>query len=92
MQLLLSESPNKSTKLTIWQQATTISLLLRDHTTYIWVQLFAHIPFVVNRAFNITPKGGNKTINCKIFAGKGSIKADDVSFAAIIYITLVSAI
>jgi len=56
------------------------------------VQLFAHIPFVVNRAFNVTPKGGNKTINCKIFAGKGSIKADDVSFATIIYITLVSAI
>ena len=37
-------------------------------------------------------KRWQQTINCKIFAGKGSIKADDVSFAAIIYITLVSAI
>jgi len=74
MQLLLSESPNKSTKLTIWQQATTISLLLRDHTTYIWVQLFAHIPFVVNRAFNITPKGGNKPLTAKFLLEKVQLK------------------
>ena len=33
-----------------------------------WVQLFAHIPFVVNHAFNVTPRSGNKTIHCKIFA------------------------
>jgi len=38
-QLLLSESPNKQTKLTIWQQTTIeitpmITLLLRVHTTY----------------------------------------------------------
>jgi len=71
MQLMLSESPNKRTKLTIWQQATMISLLFHVHTTYILVQFFAHIPFVVNRAFNVTPRGGNKTINCKIFAQTG---------------------
>jgi len=73
MQLLLSESPNKRT---IWQQATTeippmITLLLRVHTTYIWVQFFAHIPFVVNHAFNVTPRSGNKTIHCKSFAQTG---------------------
>jgi len=28
-------------------------LLVR--ATYIWVLLFAHIPFVVNRTFNVTP-------------------------------------
>jgi len=45
--------------------------LLRVHTTYIWVQFFAHIPFVVNRAFNVTPRGGNKTIRREIFAHTG---------------------
>ena len=78
MQLLLSESLNKRTKLTVWQQATIeitpmITLLLRVHTTYIWVQIFAHIPFVVNRAFNVTPRSGNKTIHCKIFAKTGNL-------------------
>jgi len=48
-----------------------ISLLLHVHTTYISVQFFGHIPFVVNREFNVTPKGGNKAINCKIFAQIG---------------------
>jgi len=76
MQLLLSESPNKHTKLTVWQQATIeitpmITLSLRVHTTYICVQFFAHIPFVVNHAFNVTPRSGNKTIHCKIFAQTG---------------------
>jgi len=76
MQLLLSESPNQRTKLTIWQQATIeitpmITLLLRVHTTYIWVQFFAHIPFVVKHAFNVTPRSGNKTIHCKNFAQTG---------------------
>jgi len=76
MQLLLSESPNKHTKLTVWQQATIeiapmITRLLRVHTTYICVQFFAHIPFMVNHAFNVTPRSGNKTIHCKIFALTG---------------------
>jgi len=69
MQLLLSESPSKHT---LWQKATIeitpmIILLLRVHTTYIWVQFFAHISFVVNHAFNVTPRSGNKIIHCKIF-------------------------
>jgi len=73
MQLLLSESANK---LTIWQQATIeitpmITLLLLLHTTNIWVQFFAYIPFVVNHAFNVTPRSGNKNIHCKIFAQTG---------------------
>jgi len=34
-------------------------------------------------------KRWQQNINCKIFAGEGSTKADVVSFAAIIYITLV---
>jgi len=65
-------------------------------TPLIWVQFFAHIPFVVNHAFNVTSKSGNKTIHCKIFAQTGFLLekvqlklSDDVSFAAIIYITLV---
>jgi len=99
MQLLLQESPNNRTKLIIWQQATTeitpmITLLLRVHTTCIWVQFFAHIPFVVNHASTSAKKWQqNHSLQhfCTnwIFAGEGSIKADDVSFAAIIYITLV---
>jgi len=73
MQLLLSERPNKRT---ICQQATIeikplITPLFCVHTTYIWVQFFAHIPFVVNHAFNVTPRSGNKTIHCKIFAQTG---------------------
>jgi len=48
-----------------------ITLLLRVHTTYIWVQFSAHIPVVVNHAFNVTPRSGNKTIHCKIFAQTG---------------------
>jgi len=32
-----------------------IILLLLVRATYIWVLFFAHIPFVVNRTFNITP-------------------------------------
>jgi len=32
-----------------------ITLLLLVRTTYIWVLFFAHMPFVVNRAFNATP-------------------------------------
>jgi len=76
MQLLLSESPNKRTKPTRWQQAATeitpvIILLLLVHTTHIWVQFFAHMPFVVNRAFSVTLRGGNKTIHCEIFAQNG---------------------
>jgi len=47
------------------------SIILRVHTTHIWVQFFAHIPFVVNHAFNVTPRGGNKAIHCKIFAQTG---------------------
>jgi len=70
-----------------------ITLLLRVHTTYTWVQFFAHIPFVVKHAFNVTPRSGKKNIHCKFlhkldFSGEGSTEADDVSFAAIIYITL----
>jgi len=34
------------------------------------VQFFAHILFV-NHAFNVTPRSGNKTIHCKIFAETG---------------------
>jgi len=48
-----------------------ITLSLRVHTTYMWVQFFAHIPFVVNHAFNVTTRSGNKTIHCKIFAETG---------------------
>jgi len=48
-----------------------ITLLLHVHTTYIWLHFFAHIPFVVNHAFNVTPRSGNKTIHCKIFAQTG---------------------
>jgi len=48
-----------------------ITLLLRVHTTYIWVQFFAHIPFMVNHAFNVTPRSGNTTIHWKIFAQTG---------------------
>jgi len=61
------------------------------------VQFFAHNPFVVNHAFNVTPKGDKKKHSLQIFctnwifAGEGSTKAD-ASFAAIIYITLVQAI
>jgi len=43
----------------------TITLLLCVHTTYIWVQFFAHIPLVVNQAFNVTPRGGNKQCTAK---------------------------
>jgi len=32
-----------------------ITLLLLVRATYIWVLVFAHIPFVVNRAFSATP-------------------------------------
>jgi len=32
-----------------------ITLLVLLRATYIWVLLFAHIPFVANRAFNATP-------------------------------------
>jgi len=42
-----------------------ITLLLRAHTTYIWVQFFAHIKFVVNQAFNVTPRGGNRPFTAK---------------------------
>jgi len=46
MQPLLSESLNKRTKLTTWQQATIeitpMITLLRVHTTYIWVFLRPH--------------------------------------------------
>jgi len=31
-----------------------ITLLLLVRATYIWVLFFAYIPFVVNRAFNVT--------------------------------------
>jgi len=31
-----------------------ITLLLLVRTTYIWVLFFAHIPYVVNRAFSAT--------------------------------------
>jgi len=34
-------------------------------------QLFARIPFAVNQAFNVTPRSGNKSIHCKIFAQTG---------------------
>jgi len=40
------------------QQQTSpdeITLLLLVRATYIWVLFFAHIPFVVNRAFNAAP-------------------------------------
>jgi len=33
--------------------------------------ILAHIPFVVNHAFNVTPRSGNKTIHCKNFAQTG---------------------
>jgi len=71
-----------------------ITLLLRVHTTYIWVQFFAHIPFVVNHAFNVTPKKWQQNHALQNFctnwivAREGSTDAD-VSFAANIYITLV---
>jgi len=49
-----------------------ITLLFCLHTTYIWVQFFAHNPFVVNHhAFNVTPSGDKKKIHCKFFAQTG---------------------
>jgi len=47
------------------------SIILRVHTTYICVQFFAHISFVVNHAFNVTPRSGNKIIHCKFFVQTG---------------------
>jgi len=35
------------------------------------VQFFAHNPFVVNHAFNVTPRGDKKNIHCKFFAQTG---------------------
>jgi len=35
------------------------------------VKFFAHNPFVVNHAFNVTPKGDKKNIHCKFFAQTG---------------------
>jgi len=46
------------------------SIIASSHHLY-WVQFFAHIPFVVNHAFNVKPRSGNKTIHCKIFAQTG---------------------
>jgi len=48
-----------------------IILLLRVHTTYIWVHFFAHIPFVMNHALNVTPRSGNTIIHFKIFVQTG---------------------
>jgi len=55
------------------------------------VQFFAHIPSVVNRHAKKWQQNHSLQNFCKNwkFAGEGSNKADDVSFAAIIYITLV---
>jgi len=70
--------------------------ILRVHTTYIWVQFFAHISFVVKHAFTVTSKSKwqqNHSLKnfCTnwIFAGESSTKADDasLSFVAIIHIT-----
>jgi len=99
MQPLLSESPNKRTKLTTWQQATIeitpmITLLLRVHTTYIWVFLCPHPicgePSIQRRAKKWQQKHSLQNFCTNWIFAEGSTKADDVSFAAIIiYIRLV---
>jgi len=40
------------------------------------MQVFAHIPFVVNHAFNVTPRarGGNKTLTAKFLQEKVQLK------------------
>jgi len=61
--LLRSESPsgmcaklrNVATSNSRDYPMRSLLLLLLVCTTYIWVLFFAHIPFVVNRAFNATP-------------------------------------
>jgi len=39
-----------------------ITLLLLVRATYIWVLFFTHIPFVVNRTSNATPRDCNTTL------------------------------
>ena len=69
-----------------------VTPLLRVHTSYIWVQFFAHITFVVNHTINVTPRGGSKTIQCQCETGfllKVHLKLMMSQFAATIYFTLV---
>jgi len=67
-----------------------VTPLLRVHTSYIWVQFFAHITFVVNHTINVTPRGGSKTIQCETrFLLKVHLKLMMSQFAATIYFTLV---
>ena len=42
-----------------WRSPDEVTLLLLIRATYIRVLFFAHIPFVVNRIFNATPRGYN---------------------------------
>jgi len=41
-----------------------ITLLLLVRATYIWVLFFTHIPFVVNRAFNLTTAESSQQQYC----------------------------
>jgi len=85
--LLRSERAASAQKFTLWQQAT-IEVTRCDHSVIscsclIWVLLFAHIPFVVNRAFSATPaerlqqcyeKEGHSSFWCNLeLSGKRTI-------------------
>jgi len=86
MQLLLSESANKRTKLTIWQQAAIeitpmITLLLHVHTTYMGAILCPH-PICgepcIQRHIKKWQQNHSLQNFCTnwIFAGEGSTKAE----------------
>jgi len=46
------------------------SIIACSHHLYMGAILCPH-PIVVNHAFNVKPRSGNKTIHCKIFAQTG---------------------